>query len=325
MKLNSPSRIHMGLIDLNGELGRVDGGVGVALDYPNFQIEGKESSEIEIDFRIEIDEKDKENLESRIKNAAKNVLDIIGETGISLKVNDAILSHSGLGSGTQVSLSTGKITSLVYGIDLNAETLAKITGRGGTSGIGVAAFETGGFIVDGGHTFGEGKDKIDFRPSSASKDVKPSPVLFRHDFDWDIVLTIPKGEQVCGDREVDIFRKFCPVPTEDVQKICRLVLMKMMPAVIEKDFDSFGKVVNELQNLGFKRAEVGLQKESLKGLLSKLQEVSYSGISSFGPTIYSLGDKDTITEISNEFFDKFGIEGEIISTKANNSGYEIIK
>jgi beta-ribofuranosylaminobenzene 5'-phosphate synthase len=43
MKLTSPSRIHMGLIDLNGNLGRVDGVLGVSIDYPNFNIDGLES------------------------------------------------------------------------------------------------------------------------------------------------------------------------------------------------------------------------------------------------------------------------------------------
>ena len=35
----TPSRLHMGLIDLNGQLGRVDGGFGMALDFPRFVID----------------------------------------------------------------------------------------------------------------------------------------------------------------------------------------------------------------------------------------------------------------------------------------------
>ena len=49
-KIISPSRIHLGLIDLNGSIGRVDGGIGITLNHPNFIIEGKESSDIEIEF-----------------------------------------------------------------------------------------------------------------------------------------------------------------------------------------------------------------------------------------------------------------------------------
>ena len=36
--VSSPSRLHFTLIDLNGELGRVDAGIGVALNEPSLKI-----------------------------------------------------------------------------------------------------------------------------------------------------------------------------------------------------------------------------------------------------------------------------------------------
>ncbi|MBP2143300.1 beta-ribofuranosylaminobenzene 5'-phosphate synthase [Methanococcus voltae] len=331
MKIISPCRIHMGLIDMNGSVGRIDGGIGATLDHPNCEISGKESNEIEIEFSNSImnntPEEDLKSLHDRIYNSAKNVLSEIGQEGVYLQVNEVIPAHTGLGSGTQVSLSTGKLTSSIYGHDLDAYSIAKLTGRGGTSGIGVSGFEFGGFIVDGGHSFGESGEKTDYRPSSASKNVKPAPLLFRHDFNWEVVLTIPKiptEEQVSDKKEVDIFKKYCPVPEDYVNRFCRLVLMKMMPAVIENNMKSFGECINEIQGLGFKGAEVQLQNSTLKNLLKHLQNTSYSGLSSFGPTIYSLGDKKEIMEQSNEFFDKEGLDGEIIVSKGNNTGYKLI-
>ncbi|MCS3900798.1 beta-ribofuranosylaminobenzene 5'-phosphate synthase [Methanococcus voltae] len=321
----------MGLIDMNGSVGRIDGGIGATLDYPNCEIVGKESNEIEIEFSSSISnktaEEDLKALYNRMYTSANNILNKIGQTGISLKLKEVIPAHTGLGSGTQVSLSTGKLTSSIYGYNLDAYSIAQLTGRGGTSGIGVSGFEYGGFIVDGGHTFGRNAEKIDYKPSSASKNVKTAPLLFRHNFDWDVVLTIPKipvEEQVADKKEVDIFKKFCPVPEIDVNRFCRLVLMKMMPAIIENNMKSFGECINEIQGLGFKGAEVQLQKSTLKNLLIHLQNISYSGLSSFGPTIYSLGDKKEIIEYSNEFFDREGLEGDIIISKGNNTGYKLI-
>jgi len=328
--LKSPSRIHIGLIDLNGSIGRVDGGVGIALDYPNFYIEGKESSEIEIEIRAKgIDEDTARSIKNRLFQISKKVLNYIGEEGIYIKVKNTIPLHSGLGSGTQMALSTGMLISKIYGRELDVKTLASITGRGGTSGIGVYAFERGGFIVDGGHTFGKGKDKEVFAPSSASKNVRVPPLLFRYDFKWDIVLTIPKGENIHGDREVDIFKRYCPIPLEETQRICHIILMKMLPAVVEGDIVSFGESINRLQYLGFKRVELELQRDTVRDLLGELQKVGYSGLSSFGPTLYSIcsGKEDIkrIVETSQEFFDRRGIEGEIVITKSNNRGYTLIR
>ena len=333
IKLISPSRIHLGLIDLNGSIGRVDGGIGISLDYPNFIIEGKGSSEIEIEFNKRIlnntNPNDLTDIENRIYYSSKEILKYIGEEGIYLKINEIMPQHSGLGSGTQISLATGKIISEIYNIKLNTKTISKITGRGGTSGIGVYSFEKGGFIIDGGHSFGKNKEKQDFKPSSASKNTPVAPLLFRHDFNWDIVLTIPKGENICGDKEVDIFKKYCPISLNETQKMCHLILMKMIPAIINNDFISFGEVVNELQYIGFKKVERELQKPVVKELIKDLQNISYSGLSSFGPAIYSLcnGKEDLkkIKEYSNEFFDSKGIDGEIIITKGNNNGYAIKK
>ncbi|ACV25201.1 beta-ribofuranosylaminobenzene 5'-phosphate synthase [Methanocaldococcus fervens] len=327
MIIQTPSRIHMGLIDLNGSIGRVDGGIGLALENPNIKIKGKESDEIVIEFDKKLIESFGEDFLKSIKDraydTANKVLKAVDGEGAELKILSLFPAHSGLGSGTQLSLAVGKLISKIYGKELNTYEIAKITGRGGTSGIGVGAFEYGGFLIDGGHSFGKGKDKEDFRPSSASKGVKPAPIIFRHDFDWEVVLIIPKGEHVYGKKEVDIFKKYCPVPLNEVEKICHLVLMKMMPAVVEKNLKDFGEVVNKLQYLGFKKVEVSLQSDIVKDLIRELHKDAYAGLSSFGPTIYAFGEKKLIIDKANEIFDEHGISGDIIVTKANNVGYKI--
>ncbi|XRO75024.1 beta-ribofuranosylaminobenzene 5'-phosphate synthase [Methanocaldococcus sp. 28A] len=328
MIIQTPSRIHIGLIDLNGSIGRVDGGIGLALEEPNIEIEGKESDEINIEFDKKLIEKFGysylKSIKDRIYNTATKVLEVVNGEGIDLKILSLFPAHSGLGSGTQLSLAVGKLITKIYNKDMNAYELAKITGRGGTSGIGIGAFEYGGFLIDGGHSFGKGKDKEDFKPSSASKGVKPAPIIFRHDFYWETILIIPKGKNVYGKKEVDIFKKYCPVPLNEVEKICHLVLMKMMPAVIEKNLDDFGDVVNKLQYLGFKKVELNLQSDIVKDLIKELHnENVYAGLSSFGPTIYAFENKKLIIEKANEVFDKYGSYGDIIITKANNVGHKI--
>ncbi|WP_457612380.1 beta-ribofuranosylaminobenzene 5'-phosphate synthase, partial [Methanocaldococcus sp.] len=299
MKILAPSRIHISLIDLNGSIGRVDGGLGLALEKPNLEILGKEDEEIVIDC-------DNEKIRERAYKIAKVILNHIGEKGVYLKILSYFPQHSGLGSGTQLALSIGTLISKIYGYSLDPYEIAKITGRGGTSGIGIGAFKYGGFLIDGGHDF---KEKGGFKPSSASKGVKPAPIIFRYDFPWDLVLIIPEGKNVYGKKEVDIFKKYCPVPLEEVRELCHLILMKLMPSILEKNLDDFGEVINRIQYLGFKKVELNLQIEVVKDLISNLQQIAYSGLSSFGPTIYALGNKKEIVSLAKEILDKYDCKG----------------
>src|SRR5690606_8601338 len=102
--------------------------------------------------------------------------------GYHFKVREIFPSHSGLGSGTQLSLAVAQLISKINDQDLTAPEMAEIVGRGGTSGIGVASFDQGGFIVDGGHRT---NIKHGFLPSSASKASAP-PIIARYNFpdDW---------------------------------------------------------------------------------------------------------------------------------------------
>lgn len=301
----TPSRIHMALIDLNASIGRMDGGLGLALDYPRLRLTAARSGDIRADGP------DKE----RIASAVKKVLRHIGaEGGAELRVRESYPQHVGLGSGTQLALAAGCAAARLYGVDLAPREAARIVGRGGTSGIGVAAFEGGGFILDGGHSL---KVKGSFLPSSASR-APPPPVLMRHDFpDWEIALIIPrKGATYAGAREVNVFKRYCPIPLEDVRRISHLVLMRLLPAMVERDIEAFGEGINLLQGLGFKKIEVRLQHPRVRRLLYKAQDCSHgAGLSSFGPVIYCLPEdredlRDTIPEE----------EAELVFTKANNRG-----
>ena len=51
MYIKSPSRLHLGLIDMNGSYGRLDGGIGLTIQDPNFILYGESAEKgITIDF-----------------------------------------------------------------------------------------------------------------------------------------------------------------------------------------------------------------------------------------------------------------------------------
>jgi|Deesub1362A_J573_1020465.scaffolds.fasta_scaffold00233_31 beta-ribofuranosylaminobenzene 5'-phosphate synthase len=307
MRIKTPSRIHMTLIDLNASIGRIDGGIGLALEEPHILLEAEESGELEIEGP----------LSDKAKEAALKVLEAYRiDAGIRINIEKAYTPHIGLGSGTQISLAVGTAICRIYKKNFTIKGLARMVGRGGTSGIGVAAFEAGGFILDGGHST---KEKKDFLPSSASK-AAPAPVILRRNFpNWDIALIIPRRRRrISGVREVNIFQEFCPLPINEVQGLCHLILMKILPALADEDIESFGDGINKIQNIGFKKIEVELQTKEVRELLKTCSEYSYgAGLSSFGPTIYCL------VRDERKLLDAVGEKAEVIITKANNSGAKI--
>jgi beta-ribofuranosylaminobenzene 5'-phosphate synthase len=304
----------MTLIDMNGEIGRVDGGAGLTLSSPNIKITAEEAEGVSIEGL--------QDFADRMKRAAESLLP--EGKGIRINVQEVYPAHVGFGSGTQSSLAAAAAVNELYGLNKSVRELAVAVGRGGTSGIGVAAFENGGFIVDGGHRF---KDKGGFMPSAACP-APPGPVLFREDFpEWDMVVAIPKDKGMHDQEEIDTFKKFCPIPIEEVREISHVVLMQMVPAVIEKDIVSFGAAVNHVQTVGFNKRENLIWPEFVKNIASFMRSRSYgAGVSSFGPVVYSFVDNKSegrrlqaeVQKMLNE-----SVGGTVILTKAKNSGAEI--
>jgi beta-ribofuranosylaminobenzene 5'-phosphate synthase len=318
--VRTPSRIHLTLIDMHGGSGRVDGGIGIALDEPGFLLEAELSPVFSVSGGSPA-------VQERIGQIAADVLQKIGAGGsIAVRVRSSYPSHVGLGSGSQLALAVARAVSELHGRNLPVRELAKIVGRGGTSGIGTAVFEYGGFIIDGGHRFGRGGEKTDFRPSAASRGVNPPPVIARHDFpsDWRILLAIPDVPAgASGGKETDIFRENCPVPLEEVRELSHEVLMRMLPGIASRDLDLFGSSVNAVQKLGFKKVELSIQPPQVTGLLDVLRSsgAAGAGLSSFGPTVYAVGDTGmtTIRQAAVSYMKNHG-GGTAIVTAARNSG-----
>jgi beta-ribofuranosylaminobenzene 5'-phosphate synthase len=304
----TPSRLHITLIDLNGALGRIDGGVGLTLDFPSVKIKAKKATQLSISGATEFAEK--------IRSAAVAVLAPHNIDGVAIEVIQEYPAHVGLGSGTQVALAVGTAISELYGLRLTPTSIAKLTGRGGTSGIGVAAYEWGGFIIDGGH-----KGKTEFLPSSASGKYAPPPIIVRHDFpDWTIVLAIPNLQGASDKREIDIFQKQCPLPLAEIQELCHVILMEMLPAVVEEDIESFGRSINRVQTIGFKRRELELQPFCAR-LVQFMRENGAigAGMSSFGPVVYGITDGTRLQNAVQGYLNDT-VSGAAYAVKAQNRG-----
>jgi len=309
--ITTPCRLHLSLIDLSGSLGRIDGGVGISLAEPKVVVEAVKSDR----FNIAAGERSGE-----LRTLALKILKACKLDGnISLTVRQQIPRHSGLGSTTQLYLAVAKAILELHGMHAKVREIAVLAGRGGTSGIGVAAFESGGFIIDCGHSFGAGRDKNDFLPSAYAK-AKPPPVAVRLDFpNWHTILCIPQGHGLHGSRELAYFKNHFPAKESEAEKISRILLMKMIPAVLEsnlKEFDQSVRLMNKARSFTFPK-----ESQEIMQIASKLGGRGTS-LSSFGPAVFTFTDNAKTAEKIKQKIKDYGT---VVTTHAQNCGAAVVK
>ncbi len=317
IEITTPSRLHITLIDLNASIGRVDGGIGLTIEEPGIRItaEAAEAADgITVTGNLELAERMHESASAILPEGC----------GVRIRIEQDSPSHVGLGTGTQAALAAGMAVNRLYNLGMSVRDIAIAVGRGGTSGIGVASFESGGFILDSGHKFSE---KGAFKPSAASKS-PPASILFQQPFpDWEIVLAIPDVVGAHDAHEVDIFGKECPIPLSEVQELSHIILMETLPGVVEGDIEAFGDSINRIQDVGFKRREIALQTPEIVQIIELMQENTCgAGMSSFGPAVYGITNSkrdaaDTVHEVQG-FLDET-IHGRCMVVHARNSGADV--
>jgi beta-RFAP synthase len=142
-------------------------------------------------------------------------------------------AHVGLGTGTQLGLAVCRAIAGAVGLPPRSSAeVAALIGRGRRSAIGVHGFEQGGLLVDGGKA-----------PASAV-----APLVARHDFPaaWPVVLALPPGlTGTHGPAEGDAFGALARQPADPghTDAMCRLVLLGLLPALVDRDFDGFSEAL----------------------------------------------------------------------------------
>ena len=328
IKITTPCRIHLSLIDENGYTGRVDGGIGLMLDRPNVVFEATNHAE---EFKIEAHKYYRESIEVINEQASKIFKAYnINNKNFHFNLKRYYPSHVGLGSKTQLSLAIAIAITKLKNKSVSVLELTKLVQRGGTSGIGWRGFEKGGFIIDAGHNFGKGKEKESFLPSSASITADPALTIMRYPIPehWRFVLVIPNVKKgAYGDEEISIFQSHAPIPKEEVNEVSHQILMKVIPGIINEDLECFGEGLKRIQRIGFKKIEISLQHDIVKNVLSLFEEygVKAFGMSSFGPSIVGVveSDEDANKLLKNIQMRLKNIIGHIYICKPNNCGAKI--
>lgn len=273
--VQAPARLHFGMLDLAGTLGRRFGGIGTGVSTPSLLVEvGRAPTGV-----LEADGPSAE----RATEFARRMLHHHGLTaGVRIRVHRAIAAHSGLGSGTQLALAVARGIAELEGLPTEAAALARAVHRARRSAVGTWLFAGGGFILEGGRR-DEGQ--------------APAPCLARIPMPeaWRCVLAIPRGTPgISGSAESTAFSHLPAPPAGDAARVAHLVLMALLPALVEGDVRGFGAALSEIQCINGRwfAPEQGGAFAPGRGavLLDRLRDAGAAGVgqSSWGPAVYGI-------------------------------------
>jgi beta-ribofuranosylaminobenzene 5'-phosphate synthase len=306
--VNAPAHLHTGKFDMTGDLGRLYGTVGFAVDR-----------------MLEVEVAKCKGVKSEDKDAvifAKRFVEAYNLEGAEVTVKKSIPKFVGMGYHTTLALSIGAALAKIYGLNLTTEQIALTMQRGAITSLGVHAFKVGGFIVEGG-----------FRVDQREKMIPP--LIFQQPIpdNWQFVIVIANvpQEKIIKMREDEdnILRNLHLMPKETSDMLSRIVLVKIMPAMIEKDLKAFGEGLTAFNSeLGkfWNKYQCGrtychpIVEDAIKIMLKRSTCACQT---SWGPTIYGIVDQastaETLRKELQDYLDKNG-GGEVFITKACNTG-----
>ena len=314
--IDSPARLHLGFMELNDTNSRVFGSIGLAIT--NFKF--KQSIQFNKDFDVVCDDK---NIKLRIEEIIKLFSKNYKIKKCRLTVSNFIPLHKGLGSGTQISLSTGFLISSFNNLNLSIENISKFLRRGQRSGVGVETFKSGGFIID------TGKLKGSISPPQKLIDIKWPK-------DWQIILiTSTNVSGFHGKKESSEFAKLTNVSSKFAKENCFNLLMKIIPGLLENDFNAFANGIQKIQeNMSeiFYGNKNNYSNQSISKIFKFVREKKYIGFgqSSWGPTGFvfckNREQREEIFNMIENFIELKKIEGiNLLKVRGRNFGNKILK
>jgi beta-RFAP synthase len=279
--VRAPARLHLGFLDMNGELGRRFGSLGLAIDAYETRVGMRRAA------RMSVRGPEAERVErilARLTAATGR------DAAYEVSVEQAIPTHTGLGSGTQLALALAAGVHHLEGCSGDLSRYALLTGRGARSGAGIGLFATGGVVVDGGR----------------GAATRVPPIVARADFPeaWRIILVSDKSQRgVSGRAEIDAFAALPQFSAAHAGEICRHVLMRVLPGLAEADIRSFGLGISAIQAIvgdyfAPVQGESRFKSGSVAALLEQLTAAGATGIgqTSWGPTGFAFVSDSSAAE-----------------------------
>ena len=231
IRVEAPGRLHFGLLSLGGAGQRRFGGVGLMVQTPGVRVAVQPAA----DWSAAGPLAERALIFAQRLVAGADLPGAVRQVKPHhIQVEQCGPEHAGLGTGTQLALAVGRALAAASGLHLDAAELGRLVDRGQRSALGIHGFAHGGLLIDGGKT----------------KETAVAPLLARHDFpeSWRVVLVVPGWAQgLHGTAERQAFQQLLDAgaTSATTDALCRLVLLGMLPALLERDLTAFGEALYE--------------------------------------------------------------------------------
>jgi beta-RFAP synthase len=334
--VQTASRLHFGLLSLRsgrnwpGGLGqetipgRRFGGVGLMVQSPGIELRMSPAkhwwahgplAERALAFAHRV----AETLERKV-DAPDVELRRVSASPQKIIIKRCAPEHAGLGTGTQLGLAVARGLSLAWDGRLPGKELCHRVDRAARSALGFYGFFHGGFMVEAGQNL----------------DFEIAPLVVREHFpeDWRMVLAIPAGETgLSGIKEAKAIEELLAhgIPLQYTDRMCRLVLLGLLPALMEHDIKGFGETLFEFNNLAgqpFANIQGGTYASPQIAELIQFirrQGISGAGQSSWGPTVFAIAeDESRANDLAAKIRQSFNFQkNEVLVTSACNEGARV--
>jgi beta-ribofuranosylaminobenzene 5'-phosphate synthase len=321
--VTAPSRLHFGMLSFGHPDVRQYGGLGLMIEHPRLQLRFSPGDRLTCTGpQSELVSRFAERFirGGLFAEPPRCRIEVLQSPEGRSTADDKVIfrRHIGLGSGTQAALAVAAGLSAWCGGPLpDPIKLAAVLGRAGRSAVGTHGFARGGLLVEAGRRYTD----------------LASPLVARVDFPlrWRFVLLIPHvGEGLSGRAEERAFDQLPPVPSETTNVLCREVLLNLLPAAMQADFDAFseslyryghlsGGCFGAVQGGPFATPELARRVELIRSL-----GVAGAGQSSWGPVLYALcSSHEQAARLIASLKERLPADIEYVTTAADNRGAQV--
>lgn len=309
-RVTAPSRLHFGLFRLPpaGDARteeRYFGGIGLMVRKPGVVVTARPA--------------DQWSTAGPLSERAMQFAQRVSSQPLAVRVEQCAPEHVGLGTGTQLGLATATAAAVATGQEIDPPGLARRLGRGRRSALGLHGFAQGGFLVEGGKRSAEAI----------------SPLIVRADFPghWAVLLIVPGAAVgLSGLDEQAAFTGLAARPLDGplTDRLCRLVLLDLLPALADQDLDAFGESLfafNRGVGEMFAPWQGGIYTHPRTAhLIDRLRGLGVRGVgqSSWGPAVFAIVAETEAQNLANWLIRHGDLAShEIILTQAAPQGGQI--